>query len=167
MFRLIAQEDIDPIHRKVNVPISFRLTGRYIASSVLSQYKFNDPIHRKANVPAVFSLDDCNVASSVYRNVSLLLLHDNQLWDFGSPYSVKTERADAGLDSQTCIARLDSRARTRPGEIHFACLDDYEKDRQLCLFAFSRSHTWLDPNMLNVITYNNSDEYYHNPRTHS
>ena len=64
-----------------NVPVSFRLTGCDVASSVLSQYEFTDPILRKTNVPVLFSLDDCSVASSLYHTVSLLLLHDNQHWD--------------------------------------------------------------------------------------
>ena len=107
-----------------------------------------DPIHRKANVPASFSLDNCSIASSVYRNVSLLLLHDNQHWDFAwlsLLCAVRIERADAGRDRRTCIARLDSRARTGTGERYFpSSADPTRRTRNyVCLLFHEAIRGWI------------------------
>ena len=92
LFRLIAQEDIDPIHRKANVPVSFSLDNCSVASSVLPQCKSTTPTRQSTLVHFAW--------------LSLLC-------------AVKIERADAGRDRRTCIARLVSRARTGTGERYF------------------------------------------------
>ena len=40
------------------------------------------------------------------------------------------EQADAGRDCRTRLARPNSQARTRTGNIHFPCSADYDQDWQ-------------------------------------
>ena len=58
--------------------------------------------------------------------------------------NVENERADAGRDGRTRLARPDSQQeRTGTGKYHFPCSADQEKDRQ--------PYRLMLPSLLNVI----------------
>ena len=54
---------------------------------------------------------------------------------------LEDERADAGLEGQTCLARPNSQARTGTGKTYFPCSNDHEQDwQQLPVDAYSAIH---------------------------
>ena len=77
--------------------------------------------------------------------------------------SVDNERADAGRDGRTCLARPNSTARTGTGKNYFPCSADHEQDWQpywlilhlLCVMtihAYCREPDDIGPEILNSWT---------------